>query len=323
MWKFRNRLAVGSNVVKKKIVYILSTGFAGSHYLSLMLGSNSRALHAGELFQLGRPPHKRKLREVVLKESPALDGIGPLNIEQVYDIIFSRVGPNTNVLVDTSKIVRGWADRFVDDDRYDHQYVHLIRDPQALVRRCLFLRGLKNQAHYRWKLMRSWSQLRPFAEWCSTPTVWLYRWLLENKRITQFIQVHRLDATVVTYRDLAKQTEAEVRRLTEWMRLTYEPGQLEYWNYEHIGTEKRAYDWVKQQKTRYFDLRWKTELTQELQEQICRDRLVNAYLSKMELSFTEEGLTRRPGTDPYDRRPRTGDNSCDGLDRARGGAPVG
>jgi hypothetical protein len=285
--------------VKKKIVYILSTNFSGSHYLSLLLGSHSRAVHAGELFQLARPPQRRKLDEVFLKENRVLEGIGPGNIEQVYDMIFSRVDRKTEVLVDNSKIVRGWAERFVDNDRYDRFYIHLIRDPRALVRRFLMLRGLKNQLHYRWKLMRSWRQLRPFAEWCPTPTLWLYRWLLENRRITRFIYEHRLNATLVTYRDLAKETGAEVRRLTEWMGLPYEPSQLDYWNYEHIGTEKRAYEWVKEHKQHYFDLRWKIELPLELQEQICRDRLVNEYLRELGLAFADEGLTRLPEPDPY------------------------
>ena len=249
------------------------------------------AFHAGELFQLGRPPERRKSHEVFLKENRVLEGIGPDNIEQVYDIIFSRVDPKMEVLVDTSKIVRGWAERFVDNDRYERLYIHLIRDPRALVRRFLMQRRLKNQLHYRWKLLRSWRLLRPFAEWCPTPTLWLYRWLLENRRITAFIHAHRLNATLVTYRDLAKETGAEVRRLTEWMGLTYEPGQLDYWNYQHIGTEKRAYEWVKEQKAHYFDLRWKTELPLELQEQICRDRLVNEYLRELGLAFTDEGLT--------------------------------
>jgi hypothetical protein len=278
--------------MKKKIVYILSTNFAGSHYLSLLLGSNSRACHAGELFQLGRPPEKRNLREVFLKESRVFEGIGMDNIEQVYDTVFSRIDPQTQVLVDNSKIVRGWADRFVDDDRYDRLYIHLIRDPRALVRRFLMLRGLNNQLHYRWKLLRSWRRLRPFAEWCSTPTLWLYRWLLENRRITEFINSHRLNATLVTYRDLALETEVEVRRLTEWMGLTHEPAQLDYWNHEHLGSEKRAYEWVKEQKTRHFDLRWKTELPPKLQDQICHDRLVNKYLRELGLAFADDGLTR-------------------------------
>jgi len=287
--------------MNKKVVYILCANFSGSHYLSLMLGSNSRACHAGELFHLGRPPQSHPSDEVFLKQNPVFAGIGPDNIEQVYDILFQRIDPHTDVLVDNSKFVRGWADRFVDNDQYDRQYIHLVRDPRAMVRRFLTERGLKNQLHYRWKLMRSWRRLRPFAEWCSTPTLWLYRWLLENRRIAEFITGRQLDATVVTYRDLARDSAAEVRRLTEWMGLTYEPGQLDYWNFQHIGTEKRAYEWVKERKVRHFDLRWKTDLPLELQEHICRDRLVNEYLRQFGLALTDEGLSRL--RDPYDNRP--------------------
>jgi hypothetical protein len=279
--------------MKKRIVYILSTNFAGSHYLSLLLGSNSRACHVGELFQLGKSPGRRDVHEVSLKRSGVFEGISTDNIEQVYDIIFSRIDSKMEVLVDNSKIVRGWAERFVDNDRYERLYIHLIRDPRALVRRFLMVRGFKRQSHYRWKLLRSWRRLRPFAEWCPTPTLWLYRWLLENRRIAEFIYAHRLNATLLTYRDLAKETGAEVRRLTEWIGLTYEPSQLDYWNYQHIGTEKRAYEWVKEQKVRYFDLRWKSDLPLELQEQICRDRLMNEYLQELGLAITDEGLTRR------------------------------
>ena len=278
--------------MKKTIAYILSTNFAGSHYLSLLLGSNSRAIHAGELFQLARPPEKRKLQEVYLKHSDVLEGIGAENISQVYDVIFSRVDPQIQVLVDTSKIVRGWADRFVADDQYDHRYLHLIRDPRALVRRWLLGHGLKRQLHYRWKMLRAWGQLRPFAECVSTSRLWLYRWILENRRITDFIRQYRLNATIVTYRDVATQTEREVRRLTEWLGLTYEPAQLEYWNREHIGSEKRGYEWIKQQKTRYFDLRWQTDLSAALQEKIRADKLVNAYLRELGLAFVEDGVTR-------------------------------
>jgi len=226
--------------VKKRIVYILSTNFAGSHYLSLLLGSNSRALHAGELFHFGRPVGKCNLKEVNLKDSEVFEGIGPHNIEQVYDIIFSRIDARIEVVVNTSKTIRGWAERFLGNESYDRLYIHLFRDPRALVCRWLLNRELKTELRYRWKLLRSWPRLRPFAEWSPMPAVWMCRWLLQNRAITDFIGRHGLPATLVTYRDLAKETEAEVRRLTEWMGLTYEPRQLEYWSREHIGRRKEA-----------------------------------------------------------------------------------
>jgi hypothetical protein len=185
---------------------------------------------------------------------------------------------------------------FVRDDRHQHKYLHLIRDPRALVRRGL---AGHNPWRIRWKLLRSWPWVPARAAFGDLQSILMYRWLQQNRAFTRFIRRHHLAANLVTYRDLAKQTGAEVRRLTEWAGLTYEPSQLEYWNREHIGTQRRGYDWVKEQKTAYFDLRWKTELPLPLQEQICRDQTVNKYVRELGLAFTDEGLTRVSEVPPY------------------------
>ena len=78
----------------------------------------------------------------------------------------------------------------------------------------------------------------------------------------------------------------------EWMGVPYEPSQLEYWNFEHIGTEKKAYEWVKEKKEMFIDLRWKSELPQDVQQAILQDRLVKAYLERIGLKYVENGLSR-------------------------------
>jgi hypothetical protein len=288
--------------MKKTIVHVLSTSYAGSHYLSLLLGSHSKTLHAGELFQLKREKGMM-LKEVYFTSSPVLEGIDSHNIRDVYDIILSRIDPHIEVLVDTSKVLRGWTEMFVRDDRHEHKYLHLIRDPRALVRRWMAPQGRTNPWRIRWKLLRCWPQVPARAAFGDVESILMYRWLQQNRMITRFIAQHRLDANLVTYRDLAKDTAGEVRRLMEWIGLSFEPVQLEYWDREHIGTQKRKYDWVKEQKTHYFDLRWKTELPQEAQERIVADRWINAYLNELGLTFTEEGLMLTSGCNPY--VPRT------------------
>lgn len=285
--------------MNKTVVFILSTNFAGSHFLSLLLGSHSRSQHVGELFQLVRPPRKiQDSRQVYLTAGTVLEGIGSQNICDIYEIIFSRLDPRIAVLVDASKIIRGWAERFLDDQRYHKKYIHLIRDPRALVRKWGQTRSKMKEWKVRWKLLRSVGRV-PFGAGFSAPSnVWMYRWLLQNRAITDFIQRHRLDANLVTYRDLARDTATEVRRLTEWVGLPFEAGQLEYWNREHIGTQKRSYDWVKEQKTRYFDLRWKSELPAEVLYRAETDPALNRYLTELGLRFCEEGLTRT-AENPY------------------------
>jgi hypothetical protein len=65
-----------------------------------------------------------------------------------------------------------------------------------------------------------------------------------------------------------------------------------YWNLEHIAPEKKAYEWVKEKKEMFIDLRWKTELPGKVQQAILEDRGVNDYLGKIRLKYVENGLTR-------------------------------
>lgn len=281
--------------MRQTVAYILSTNYAGSHYLSLLLGSNSRARHIGEVCQLRRPVGQENLRECELRRGTVLADIGPDNIDRIYDIIFSRFAqsnPPIEVLVDTSKRIEGWADRFVGTDRHQLKFIHLIRDPRALVRRFSLRSTFYKQLRQRWKMFRAFPGSHPSLLFAPEPYVWLHVWLRQNQAITRFTREHRLDTALVTYRDLALHTGREVERLMTWLGLTYEPGQLEYWNFDHIGTQKKGYEWVKEQKTTYFDLRWQKELPAAIQQGIARHPLVTAYLADLGLHMTDDGLTR-------------------------------
>jgi hypothetical protein len=146
----------------------------------------------------------------------------------------------------------------------------------------------------RWKIFRQLPELRPSIFFVREHAVWLYSWLSKNREITRFLAGHRLDHAVVTYRDLARDPATEVRRVMEWAGLTYEPGQLEYWNFNHVGTEKRGYEWVKEQKATFIDLRWQTELPAVAQEAARRDSHTGRYLASLGLRLVDDGLTRLP-----------------------------
>ena len=124
--------------MNRSVVYILSTNYAGSHYLSLLLGSNSQTTHLGEVKRLRFADEADRKRACYLcRDKPdckLLGGIGPENLADIYPIVFSRVPTRVKVLVDSSKNTF-WARRFLHDGRYARKYVHLIRDPRALVRR--------------------------------------------------------------------------------------------------------------------------------------------------------------------------------------------
>jgi hypothetical protein len=284
--------------MKKTVVLILSTNYAGSHYLSLMLGSHSRAMHIGEIHRVreGRTVSLDRVCWLCRDKGfcPIFSDIAPKDVDRVYDIIFSRIDPKVEVLIDNSKNARGWLERFLGNDTFQRKYIHLIRDPRALVRRWLLApRVAKHECNRRWKMMRNFpgQALRfPFA---SREEVFTYQWLQQNRQITRWIEQNQLDAQVVTYRDLARNPAGEVRRLAEWMGLTFEPAQLEYWNFEHHGTQKPEYEWVKKEKPQqHFDLRWQTELPESVQQQVTNNPDVRAYLGQISVQMGNEGLTR-------------------------------
>ena len=277
--------------MRKTVAYILSTPYAGSHYLSLLMGSNSRAIHVGELNGLRKEKAKKESRECLVNRGEVLEGIGAENCNRVHEIIFSRIDPGIQVLVDNSKRV-SWAERFLGNDTFDKRYIHLIRDPRALVRRYALRSHFRKVWRHRWRVFKAIPQLRPRIFLLPEPYVWAYYWLVQNRAISRFLRDNHLEHTVVAYRDLAINPAAEIQRLMEWLELSYERAQLEYWNFEHIGTQKRDYEWVKEKKATFIDLRWQSELPADVQQTISKDPLIGEYLSSLGLKFVDNGLTR-------------------------------
>jgi hypothetical protein len=125
----------------KQIAYILSTNYAGSHFLSLQLGSHSQCASIGELHHFRRNKTRAKACYRCEKDSdcPVFSGIQGKPVRQFYDGIFDNLATydsRISTVIDNSKKVR-WAGRFLDMPGYTRKYIHLIRDPRALVRRWL------------------------------------------------------------------------------------------------------------------------------------------------------------------------------------------
>ena len=291
-----NQCCVGGDEVKKNRVSVLAIGYSGSNYLSLLVGSHSRAAHIGEVHYV-RKWQKAKRDKVcaICNDSdlcPVFRGISRHNLSQVYDVIFSHVDPSIMTLVDNSKGIR-WAKRFLNKSNYSTKYIHLIRDPRALIRRWMLTYTQWREAlRIRVKVMRAYPMRSPSFLFAGTRDIYLYNWLVRNQKITHFIREHNLDAHLVTYRDLARDTPNELKRIMDWIGLPYEPTQLEYWNFEHHGTHKADYEWIKKEKVRHFDLRWQSFLSQDMISRIVGDSEINAYLNEIGLAFSDDGLTR-------------------------------
>ncbi len=287
--------------MRKTVATILSTNFAGSHFLSLMLGSHSRALHVGEVRRLRKQPQTKHPCFVceasgeceLFRDIPA-DGLGEL-----WPTIFSRVPDSIEVLVDNSK-KPVWAERFLKDDRYAKKYVHLIRDPRALMRRWA---SDYDDWPRRFEQRLTWGRRRPdlFPSMLRSGhrRFFLYKWLAKNQEITKFVRTNRLDCAIVTYRDLALFPDETLARLDRFLGLEPEAGQKEYWNFEHHGSQKPAYEWVKTEHKQFLDLRWKEFLSEEDQRWVLQESRVRRYLAEVGLEFVEDGLTLKKAGASY------------------------
>jgi hypothetical protein len=281
--------------VKKTVATILSTNFAGSHFLSLMLGSHSRAQHVGEARRLRKRPrtkHPCFLCEAS-GECELFRDIDADGLEDLWPTLFSRVGEEILVLIDNSK-KPSWAARFLADDRIDKKYIHLVRDPRALIRRWAtdydaWPKRIEQRV--------TWGRRRPDLLrdmlLVSHRRFFLYKWLAKNQEITEFLRANSLEHTIVTYRDLARFPDETLADLDRFLGLEPEPGQKEYWNFEHHGSQKADYEWVKQQRTQFLDLRWKEFLSEADQRWVLAEPRVGRYLAEIGLEFVEDGLTRK------------------------------
>ena len=80
-----------------------------------------------------------------------------------------------------------------------------------------------------------------------------------------------------------------------WLGYEFDPSQLEYWNGEHHGSQKRDYEWIKEQKVkRHIDLRWQEFFDPEVAAGIVARPTVQHLLRDMNLEAGEDGLCRMP-----------------------------
>ncbi len=277
---------------KQTIVFILSSNYSGSHHLSLMLGSHSRSAHVGETKHLRKNSH---INCWICRDKPdctLFAGINEGNIDSLFEILFSRIDTNIDVLIDTSKKPE-WATKFLKQKEHlDFKFIHLIRDPRALVRRW----GLVDYAFRQRSRFRGQGALRYPRHAVSTlfgPIHYAQalRWLKQNDNITDFLINNHLDYMTVTYRDLVTNTEKIISEIMEWIGLLFESSQLDYWKFEHHGTQKAEYHTLKEKNKESFDLRWQKDITQKVQNQVVGLSAIKHYLAKNEIHISDNGLT--------------------------------
>lgn len=279
------------------VTYILSVNYSGSHLLAQLLGAHSRCASIGELRNYAKFTRTDNDRTTTsdFAHNPIFSGLDSVPESEWYPLIHSRViaeYPSVTMLIDNSKKPE-WAARFERNQRIRPHYVHLIRDPRALLRRWRNDYDTRRQLRrQRRKLVfRSPSKLG-VALFGSDHEVLVLKWLLANRRITRFMRASGQPLRVLTYHDLATRTVEELTPVMSDLGLEFEERQLSFGMGKSFGTHKTEYAALTECSEIRMDLRWKNDLPMEVQRTVVGIDEVIRYLGELGLAFCEDGLTR-------------------------------
>lgn len=278
--------------MNKKLVFILSSNYSGSHFLSLLLGSHSKAVHLGETKNLIKG-NVNCYACGVLNDCILLKDISQLETDSLYSELFNRAGGQINLLIDTSKKIK-WMSQFIHNQTdYEIKVIHLIRDPRALLRRWKNkYNSVTSKINQRRIVLKAFPKKTFALLFSSQETIYLYKWLKQNQKIASFTRENSLDTKVVTYHDLTLDPDKTLSALMEWLEENYESSQLRYWEFDHHGTQKHEYEWVKkQQTTSHVDLRWKDELGPIQSEFLLNNLDLKSFIKDQHLLQLDNGLT--------------------------------
>ena len=260
----------------KTVVFILSADFSGSTYLALTLGSNSQTAYVGELYKMFlHDPIPCRLCEERARPCEVFHDVATTRPEDIHSLVLEKT--RKRILVDNSKTI-SWSQAFLSEIRFQRKYIHLIRDPRGIT----FSRKLRDQP-------------------MDVPG-----WLKQNYAIREFLEDGRCDYRVITYNELAEETDRTMTDTCHWLGISFEPAQKRYWDFEHhgpgrngataaflenfISPDKPFYDEAR--KSEFHDLRWRDGLDANTTQAIMKDSRIKDFLRDFHLGFSETGLTR-------------------------------
>ena len=287
--------------MKKKVIFIMSSGHSGSSLLALILGSHPDCFSAGELVGLPNRYRKQKPIDCVnmtsdfwentfgkegLKQlanvlgNTRLNSYIPLTIEQKvrqflkqdqvfnpYCFMFSRLDQKS-VIIDASKASQ-WINNRLKAQEFrsetiDAYLIHLVRDGRAVVN----------------------SYLRKYPHWDMKKIS--QKWLTKTKLRTAFFEKFNPDKKIqIAYEQLATNPHQTIEKLCNFVNIDFLPSMIEYWKYVHhdISGNDGAYSLIRRYRGQeienkveqkingdYYnnvdiaiklDLRWKRELAPE------------------------------------------------------------
>jgi Sulfotransferase family len=278
------------------VVFILSTPYAGSTWLNLVLGSHDWALNLGEYHRpFIKPGHVAcKLCDAEARaECTLLHGIEQVRAEDAFHFAAQRSG--RSVLIDASKSI-DWCLRFLGRDDIDAKIIHLFRHP------CGFAESFVRRG-----LARSYAEA--FDVWES--------W---NQSVEAFLKQAKAPYVEACYEDLAEHPDRAFPALCAFIGRAWDKAALEYWKTEHHGLggngaasvylrgRKRINymtlddDFYSQLTTRPSgaDKRWRDRLLAD----VCDAAMRRAYVGQVRSRFPEGAWSDRASGTVSTRAPQ-------------------
>lgn len=281
-----------------RVAILLATNYSGSHLLSHLLSAHSQCFGVGELHRYG----------TLIKGTGAEPVVSDYNTDKLFAELDqvpqsewhatllrrfrSHSGIAQPLLVDNSKKVN-WARAMTSESVSSDAptLLHLIRDPRALVLRWLNTYSQPNKRlTQRFRVARRSGKLSVvFGDFVK---VCIYKWLRENKQITDYLDQSGRRHAVITYRDMVFETEAMLRATMPLLGLDYEPDQLNFGEGNQYGTRKTAHADSVQRSVIKPDVKWQQQLDAAAIAAVENNMDVKRYLDRLDLSLVEDGLTQ-------------------------------
>jgi len=279
-----------------RVVILLGTNYCGSHLLSHLLSAHSQCFGVGEIHRYEQLADGAPTAPVVseYKASPLFAGLDDLPVTAWHKTVIARYAQHSGianpVLIDNSKKVR-WVKRLADAEDLQIHLVHLIRDPRALVLR--WLNTYDSDKRRRRQRMRVAKRMPARAARILTgdwTTVFIYKWLRENRQIRNFIASQTYPHALVTYHDMVFDTQGMLAQLMPQLGLSYEAGQLRFGEGNTLGTTKAAHAQAVKKSEIRPDIKWHTQLDAGAAAAVVANRDVKNFLAGLGLQCGEKGL---------------------------------
>ncbi len=279
-----------------RVVILLGTNFSGSHLLSHLLSAHSQCLGVGEIHRFQKLLESGGEAPVVSEynSDPLFDGLAAEPVENWHEILLQRIAARLElaepVIIDNSKKVE-WAVRIAKNSNLDIRFVHLVRDPRALVLRWLkTYETPRQQRRQRLRVARRMPARAPRILAGDLVTVYIYKWLRANRQILSYLKRVGNSSTLVTYHDMVFDTRQMLERLMPELGLDFEPGQLRFGEGTNFGTMKTAHaESVRRSEIRP-DMKWQHDLPVDAIRAIETDADIGGYLAEQGLRFSPDGL---------------------------------